>query len=108
MWWFKKKNKYDVLSDIGRSYVVGGNGEPLLTFYRPNSGLFCDTSLSKNDASYFLNIRRPIVIDVENVTTIVIPNDLPEECDGIIFKNYGKYKTTAFYVKDINTQTMRF
>ena len=62
MFWFKKKNKYNVLPNIGRSYVVGQNGEPMLTFYRPNSGLFCNAPLSDKDTPYFLNIRAPVVI----------------------------------------------
>jgi hypothetical protein len=49
-----------------------------------------------------------VVIDVENVAPIVIPNDLPSECDGIIFLNYGAKILTAFYVKDIESQSMRF
>ena len=105
---FKKRPHYKVLPDIGHSYVLDENGEPMQTFYRPNSGLFCSTPLSENDTVYFLNIRRPIVIDVENVAPIEIPNDLPEECDGIIFKNFVKYKITAFYVKDKNSQSMSF
>ncbi len=106
---FKKQPKYQVLPDIGHSYVMA-NGEPMPTFYRPNSGLFCSTPLSENDTVYFLNIRRPIVMDVENVAPIMImiPRDLPKECDGIIFKNFGKYKITAFYVKDANKQSMSF
>ena len=78
----------------------------MVTYYRPNSGLFCSTPLSENDKPYFLNIRRPVVFDVENVAPIVIPDDLPEECDGIIFKNYGSHKITAFFVKDKRTQSM--
>lgn len=106
---FKKvKNTYEVLPSIGHSYVMTDNGEPMLTFYRQNSGLFCSTPLSENDTPYFLNIRRPIVMDVENVAPIEIPNDLPDECDGIIFKNFGKNKITAFYVKNKSTQSMSF
>lgn len=104
---FKKQPKYHVLPDIGHSYVMA-NGEPLPVYYRPNSGLFCNAPLSDDDMSYFLNIRRPVVIDVENVAPIVIPNDLPNECDGIIFLNYGAKNLTAFYVKDKSMQSMSF
>ena len=84
MFWNKnKKKKYQVLPDKGVSYVMTENGEPMPTYYRPNSGLFCSTPLSENDTVYFLNIRRPVVMDVENVAPIVIPDDLPAECDGI-------------------------
>lgn len=103
-----KQPQYQILPDKGLSYVMTANGEPMPTYYRPNSGLFCSTPLSENDTVYFLNIRRPIVIDVENVAPIVIPDDLPAECDGIIFLNFGKYKITAFYVKDIKSQSMCF
>ena len=102
------KPKHKVLPDIGHSYVMTENGEPMPTYYRPNSGLFCSTPLSDNDPVYFLNIRHPIVIDVEDDTPIEIPSDLPTECDGIIFKNFGKFKITAFYIKDKNTQSMSF
>lgn len=105
---FKKHPNYQVLPDIGHSYVMTENGEPTPTYYRQNSGLFCNTPLSENDTVYFLNIRRPIVMDVENVAPIEIPNDLPKECDGIIFKNFGKYKIMAFYVKNKSTQSMSF
>ena len=110
MWPFKQKktNNYEVLPSIGHSYVITENGEPMLTFYRQNSGLFYSTPLSENDTPYFLNIRRPIVMDVENVAPIEIPNDLPDECDGIIFRNFGVHKITAFYVKDKNKQSMSF
>ena len=107
MFGFFKKKKYIVLPDRGISYVMA-NGEPLPVYYSPNSGLFCNAPLSDDDTPYFLNIRRPVVIDVENVAPIVIPNDLPSECDGIIFLNYGAKKLTAFYVKDIESQSMRF
>jgi hypothetical protein len=100
------KPKYQVLPDIGHSYVMA-NGEPLVVYYRPNSGLFCTTALSPNDTPYFLNIRRPIVMDVENVAPVEIP-ELPAECDGVILKNFGKYKITAFYVKDKARQSMSF
>lgn len=105
---FKKQTQYKVLPDIGHSYVMTDNGEPMPTFYRPNSGLFCSTPLSENDAVCFLNIRRPVVIDVDNVAPIEIPSDLPDECDGIIFKNFGKYKIIAFFVKDKAKQSMSF
>ena len=108
MFKFFKQPKYEVLPDTGHTYVMTDNGEPMPTFYSPNSGLFCSTPLSENDTVYFLNIRRPIVIDVENMAPIEIPSDLPEDCDGIIFKNFGKYKITSFYVKDKNTQSMSF
>lgn len=107
-YFFKNQPRYQVLPDKGLSYVMTENGEPMPTYYRPNSGLFCSTPLSENDTVYFLNIRRPIVMDVENVAPIVIPDDLPAECDGIIFLNFGKYKITAFYVKDIKSQSITF
>lgn len=106
-WPFKKKNKYNVLPDLGYSYVMQ-NGEPMVTYYRHNSGLFCNTPLTEDDRPYFLNIRRPIVMDVKDVAPIVIPNDLPKECDGIIFKNFGVHCITAFYVRDKSSQSMSF
>lgn len=107
--WKKKpsENKYNVMPDRGASYIVDENGEPMLVYYRKNSGLFCNIPVSENDIPYFLNIRRPVVFDVENMTQIGIPNDLPSECDGIIFLNYGIHKIKAFYVRNLSKQVMR-
>ena len=104
---FNSRNKYNVLPDIGYSYVVGENGEPMITYYRKNSGLFCSTPLEENEVGYFLNIRRPVVFDVEDVAPIYIPDDLPDECDGIIFKNFGVHKILAFFVFDKNQQAWK-
>lgn len=103
---FNKKPKYNVLPDRGVSYVME-NGEPMLTYYRPNTGLFCSTPLHEGDRPYFLNIRRPIVMDVENVAPIEIP-ELPAECDGVILLNYGPKKIKAFFVRDKRKQSMSF
>lgn len=105
---FEKKTKYDVLPSIGHSYVMTENGEPRPTYYRSNSGLFCSTPLSEDDKVYFLNIQRPVIMDVENVAPIVIPDDLPDECDGILFKNFGVKKITASYIRDKQKQSMSF
>ena len=105
---FKKKSKYVVLPDRHCSYTIDQNGEPLATYFRPNSGLFCSTLVEENEPIFFLNIRHPVVVDVDNVASVVIPDDLPSECDGIIFKNFGIFKITAFYVKDQSKQSMRF
>jgi len=43
-----------------------------------------------------------------DVAPIEIPDDLPPECDGIIFKNFGKFKITAFYVRNKQRQSMSF
>ena len=108
MFGFKKKTKYNVLPAIGHSYVMNEKtNEPLLTFYRPNSGLFCSTPLQGDKVGFFLNIRRPVIIDVLGVSMITIPDDLPAECDGIIFINYGTNRIKAFYVRDKKTQTWR-
>lgn len=100
-------NNDNVRPSISHSYVVDENGEPMLTYYRPSSGLFCSTPAEPGDTPYFLNIRRPIIIDVSNATKIDLPATLPSLCDGIILKNYGTHKITAFFVKDKNHQSMR-
>ncbi len=110
MWDFllPKKRRYNVLPSRGVSYVTRGDtGEPLVTYYMPNNGLFCsERNTSYEQHSYFLNIRRPVVIDVDGVSPIVVPNDLPSECDGIIFMNFGRPGRKAFYVRDKSTQAM--
>ena len=100
-------SKYKVLPSRGFSYVTDENGEPMLTYFRKNSGLFCNTPVSEDDPGFFLNIRRPVVFDVEGVAPIYIPDDLPEECDGIIFLNFGVKKAIAFYVRDYRTQVWK-
>ena len=103
-----KKRRYNVLPSRGCSYVTHDEtGEPMVTYYMPNNGLFCsERNASYQQHAYFLNIRRPVVFDVEGVSPIVIPNDLPEECDGIIFLNYGRTGKKAFFVRDKSSQAM--
>lgn len=45
---------------------------------------------------------------MKNTRLTEFPNDLPNECDRIIFLNYGAKKLAAFYVKDIESQSIRF
>ncbi len=97
------KKNYEILPDIGCSYVISEKLEPLVVYYRPNSGLFCSTSVREGEPCYFLNIRHPMVMDVKGQSRIVVP-ELEQGCDGIIFKNYGLNNITAFFVKDKNTQ----
>ena len=35
-------------------------------------------------------------------------NDFPDKCDGFIFKNVGKYKSTIFLVRNPKLQSMSF
>ncbi|MBP0970289.1 MAG: hypothetical protein J5744_09105 [Oscillospiraceae bacterium] len=98
--------RYSVLPRKDCSYATDANGEPLRTYYRPSSGLFCSTPSWDNDPPFFLNIRKPILMDVKDKNEIEIP-ELPADCDGIIFKNYGTRQITAFFVKDKSSQSMR-
>ena len=89
------------------SYAVGENGEPMLVFYRSSSRLFVNRKTANDEVGYFLNIRRPYLIDVTGKDRIDIP-PIPAECDGIILTGYGESKSTAFIVKDFKSQTMEF
>ncbi len=89
------------------SYVVGGNGEPMVVYYRENSKLFVNRPIGNEQISYFLNIRHPLLIDVTGLAQVDIP-PMPSECDGIILKGYGVHQSTAFIVRDFDSQTMEF
>ena len=100
--------KDDVEPSIGHSYVIDQNGEPMLTYLRPDIGIFCSTPLSSSDTPYLLNIRRPIIWDVNDISSVEIPRRLPSDCDGLILRNFGPSKITAFVVKDKTKQSMNF
>ena len=94
-----------ILPSKGVSYVTDNNGEPLLVFYRSSSKVFVNKRSSNDNVGYFLNIRRPLLLDVTGMDRIEIP-PMPSECDGIILKGYGINNSTAFIVKDFQSQTM--
>ncbi len=89
------------------SYVVGSSGEPMVVYYREKTRLFVNCPIGDEQISYFLNIRRPLFIDVTGLERVDIP-PIPSECDGIILKGYGIHQSTAFIVRDFESQTMEF
>lgn len=94
-----------ILPAKGVSYVTDRNGEPMLVYYRQSSKLFVNRRTSNDSVGYFLNIRRPLLIDVTGKDRVDIPQ-MPDECDGIILKGYGVNLSTAFIVRDFKLQTM--
>lgn len=96
-----------IMPSKGVSYVTDENGEPMLVFYRPSSKLFVNTRTSNDNVGYFLNIRRPYVIDVTGKQKIELPQ-MPNECDGIILYGYGNQNAKAFIVRDFKSQSMEF
>ncbi|MFI3287045.1 MAG: hypothetical protein R3Y61_01060 [Rikenellaceae bacterium] len=110
---FFKSNKTDsmqmfnaqILPSRGSSYVVDENGEPLVVYYRENSKLFVNRAIGNESISYFLNIRRPLLVDVAGIAQVDLP-PIPSECDGVILKGYGVYQSTAFIVRNFDTQVM--
>ena len=88
------------------SYATDENGEPMMVYYRQSSKLFVNKPTDKDVFGYFLNIRHPLLIDVTGKDRIDMPI-IPTECDGIILKGYGIHHSTAFFVKDIDSQTMK-
>ena len=100
-----KRLQGKILPFKGVSYVTDDNGEPLLVFYRSSSKVFVNKRTNNDNVGYFLNIRRPLLLDVTGMDKIEIP-PMPSECDGIILKGYGINKSTGFIVRDFQSQTM--
>lgn len=97
------ETQYEVMPDKGTSYA-SENGKFLITYYREKTHLYCSTCSKKHDRGFFINIRRPIVMDVRGQKAIKLPK-LPAGCDGVILKNYGpNCDITAYYVRDAGTQ----
>lgn len=94
-----------IMPDKGVSYVVSDTGDPQLVFFREKARLFVNTPLGNETKGFFLNIRRPLVIDVTGQERVDIPQ-IPSQCDGIIMTGYGVKKNTAYVVRDLNSQTM--
>ena len=94
-----------ILPSKGVSYVTDKNGEPMMVFYRQSSKLFVNRRTPNDTVGYFLNIRRPLLIDVTGKDKIDLPQ-IPSECDGIILQGYGVHLSTAFKVRDFGSQTM--
>ncbi len=103
---FSKQPKLKVLPDRGYSYAVDNNGEPEIVYYRPNSNMFVNRKLDSDRVGYFVNIRRPVIFDVDNLATFEVPR-LPRKCDGFIFINYGIHKSKAYALRDPHKQTMQ-
>ena len=101
---FSKKAKLKVLPERGTSYAVNENGEPEVVYYRPNSNLFVNRKLDTDESGFFVNIRRPVIFDVDGLSTFEIPK-LPPQCDGFILINYGLHKSRAYALKDPVKQT---
>mgnify|MGYP000380909133 FL=1 len=102
----RNNTKATILQEKKTSYVVDENGEPMLVFYRPKSRLYVNRPGKDDTVAYFLNIRRPLLIDVTGQEQISIP-PIPDECDGIIIKGFGIYNSTAFVIRD-KSQSMEF
>ena len=96
--------KSRILPEKNVSYVVDEHGKPMLVFYRPQFRLYVNRPGNNETVGYFLNIHKPLLLDVTNQEKISIP-PIPDECDGIIIKGFGIYNSTAFVVRD-KSQTM--
>lgn len=108
-----KKNKYVLFPDRGYSYAMDDEtGEPMATYYYPEEGVFGSVPITKDAPVFFLNIRRPVIIDMGGnkigLNDLPSINDFPDKCDGFIFKNVGKYKSTIFLVRNPKLQSMSF
>ena len=102
---FHKQPALKVMPDKGFSYAVDENGEPEIVFYRSNSNMFVNRSLDSDVQGYFVNIRRPVIFDVDGLTSFELP-EMPQKCDGFILINYGIHKSRAYALRKPNEQTM--
>lgn len=102
---FTKGPELEVLPDMGFSYALSDNGEPEVVYYRPNSNLFVNRKLDSDTQGYFINIRRPVVFDVDGLASFEVP-EMPGECDGFVFLNYGVHKSRAYLLRNPKSQTM--
>ncbi len=94
-----------IMPEKRSSYVVDNNGEPMLVYLRTKSQVFVNRPIGGESVAYYLNIRKPLLIDVAALSRIEIPS-IPSECDAIILDNYGQSGYRAFIVRDIETQSM--
>lgn len=100
---------YELLPDKGVSYVVDKNGEPLIVYGEFGEHYFYSVPFSDKHKPHFLNIRRPIVIDVAGGNSLMLPKQYPEESDGAIYLNCSPQKNiTAYWIKDAQKQSMNF
>lgn len=107
-----RDSKYHVLPDKGCSYVLDENGEPMIAYGRAKDALLYRKPQHVDDVGYFLNIRRPIIMESDGVYDDAIIEDLldnllgdlPDECDGIIFKNPQTGLIDYCYVTNIVAQ----
>lgn len=102
------KQEYLKLPNKNVSYALTENGDPLSTFYHPKDGLFYVSPRTSDDKRYFLDILKPVLITVDNVEEISVPKHLPEECDGIIYRDNRSNKSIAFYVVDKKNQSIKY
>lgn len=99
-------DNYCLLRNIGCSYVLDTNGEPLVVYYSTDTELFTSKPIANQKTPCFLKILKPVIIDVLDKNSIEIPDNLPDGCDGIIFTNYGSHRIFAYHVFDLSSQVM--
>lgn len=102
---FTRKPTLKIMPDKGVSYAVADNGEPEVVFYRPTSNLFVNRKIGSDIKGFFVNIRRPVIFNLEGVASFDLP-EMPKECDGFILINYGTYKSKAYALRNPEAQTM--
>ncbi len=94
-----------IMPEKRSSYAVDDNGEPMLVYLRTKSQVFVSRPVGNESVAYYLNIRKPLLIDVAEQSRIEIPS-IPTGCDGIILENYGANNSKAFIVRDFDSQSM--
>ena len=88
----------DILPEQETTYVLGEKGERRLVYFNDKSGVFASIRIGAEDPAFYLDIRRPFVVDCTGFENVDIP-DMPEECDGIIFLHCGNTEGTAYVVR---------
>lgn len=112
----------EIMTDNDASYAVSDTGEPLVVYYRNESDIFMETPERPGDDGYYLDIRKPLVLDAKEIERdgyVNVPV-IPEGCDGVIINGEGLlehsgylycgcadgYNGKIFVVRDVNSQVM--
>ncbi|MCK9169705.1 MAG: hypothetical protein M0P01_04760 [Treponema sp.] len=88
----------DILPEQMTTYVLNEKGENRCVYFNDKSGVFASIKIGTDDPAFYLDIRRPLVVDCTGLENVDIP-DMPEESDGIIFLHCGNTEGAAYVVR---------
>lgn len=88
----------DILPRQELSYVCDDKGGRRAVYFNDKSGVFASIRITAEDPAFYLDIRRPLVVDCTGLANVDIP-DMPDEADGIIFVHCGNTEGMAYVVR---------